>query len=92
MVGIALDALQGDIYKMRIGTNSTVYEAPVSDVLVTGQKWLNRKGKVVVITPVDLFTKKESKDESTKLHSVPVPETPREIQRSDSNCGRDLFS
>lgn len=58
VVGIALDALRGDLYKMRLGTNSTVYESPVTDILATGQKWLNRKGKVVLITPVDLFTKK----------------------------------
>ncbi len=59
VVGIALDALQGEIYKMRIGTNPTVYEAPTANIKMTGQKWLNRRGKVVVITPVDLFTKKE---------------------------------
>jgi hypothetical protein len=60
VVGILEDALQGENYRMKIGTNSTIYEAPVEIIKMTGQRWLNKKGQVVMITPVDLFTKKES--------------------------------
>ena len=60
VVGIARDALKGDIYKMRIGTNPTVYEAAVADIMMAGFRWVNKKGKLVVITPVDLFKKLEA--------------------------------
>jgi len=60
VVGIALKALQGDIYRMRIGKDPAMYEAPVPEIMLNGSRWINKKGKPVVITPVDLFKKVQS--------------------------------
>ena len=58
VVGIAVAALTGETYRMTIGKKPQVYEAPVSEIKMTGQIWISPKRKHVLITPVDLFTKK----------------------------------
>ena len=60
VIGIAQKALiNKDVYRFTIGKNSTVYEAPKSEILRVCHSWRNRSGDLVLITPVDLFTKKE---------------------------------
>ena len=56
VVGIAVDALVGEIYRMTIGRNKKIYEAPVETIKFTGQAWINKKSKTVLIVPVDLFS------------------------------------
>lgn len=59
VVGIARDALREKEYKMQIGSNPAIYEAYSADILTVAHPWKNRKGKLVMITPVDLFKKIE---------------------------------
>lgn len=59
VVGIDKHALETQSpYKFRIGSNQTIYEADSSEVLTKGHLWTNKKGKVVVIVPVNLFNKR----------------------------------
>lgn len=56
VVGILASALTGDIYRMTIGKQKDkVYEAETRAIKMTAQKWINKKGQTVMITPVDLF-------------------------------------
>ena len=60
VVGISVDALVGETYQMTIGKrNKTIYEAPVADIKLMGQAWINPKGKTVIIAPVEIFQKKQ---------------------------------
>jgi hypothetical protein len=91
VVGIAHAALKGEYYRMKIGSNQTIYTAPVTEIMFTAHQWRNKSGKLVFITPLALFTKGDQ-DESKKLHSVPVPEKPDEIQKPAANDRQYNFS
>ena len=57
VVGVALAALTGPTHKMMIGSSKDVYEAPVTDIQMMGQQWINPNGKPMLITPVQIFKK-----------------------------------
>ena len=60
VVGIAVSALTGDTHTIRVGKNKTTLTASTADIKFKGQMWINKKGKKVLITPLDLF--KESNE------------------------------
>ena len=55
VIGIAASALKGETFRFCIGKNPKVYEARVDDIKAVGQAWINKKGKTVIIIPVECF-------------------------------------
>lgn len=58
VIGIAHKALiNKETYTFTISKNPTVYEAPKSEILKVAHSWRNKRGELVLIVPVDLFSK-----------------------------------